>query len=357
MVLRSLTTLLLLSTCALADFSYQQTSRVTGGAMAGMMKVAGAFSAKAREPMVSTVMVKGNRFATVSRDSMHIVDIDRETITDVNLSQKTYSVMTFAEMAEFLKRLASKMGREEAAGAPEVNFKADVRETGQKKDFSGYPTRQFLVSLTVENQPENKSSKSGTMDMQMDMWLAPAIPGYDEIRQFHMRMAEKLSWSPMAAAAGPFAAQNRRGMAELAKQMSKLDGIPVLQIVRMGITGAAEADSPAEAEPQATQAQPAEAQRPAVNVADAIGGRAGRVIGGFGGFGRKKKTADEPPAPPPPAAQTRAPQQQQPSSTPGALMEITTESSAFSSASVDAAKFEVPAGFKKVDHELTKELR
>ena len=45
----------------LADFSYEQTSKITGGAIAGMMKVVGAFSRQAREPIRSTVAVKGDR--------------------------------------------------------------------------------------------------------------------------------------------------------------------------------------------------------------------------------------------------------------------------------------------------------
>ena len=41
-----------------ADFTYEETTKMTGGMMAGMMKIAGAFSKQAREPIVSKVMVK-----------------------------------------------------------------------------------------------------------------------------------------------------------------------------------------------------------------------------------------------------------------------------------------------------------
>src|SRR5690349_9976049 len=36
---------------AFADFSYQETSTITGGAIAGMLKVVGVFSKTAREPI------------------------------------------------------------------------------------------------------------------------------------------------------------------------------------------------------------------------------------------------------------------------------------------------------------------
>src|SRR3954447_21641168 len=107
-----------------ADFSYEQTSKVTGGAMAGMMKVAGAFSSKAREPIVSTVMVRGDRMASVTRDQIHVIDLGRETFTDIDLAHKTWSVMTFAEMEAAMKQMAEKMGQQQKDQAS-LNFRAD----------------------------------------------------------------------------------------------------------------------------------------------------------------------------------------------------------------------------------------
>src|SRR5437868_8648162 len=86
-----------------ADFSYQQNSRITGGAMAGMMKMAGAFSSRAREPMAATVMVKGHRMAHLSANSAQIIDVDKETITNIDYAKKTYSVMTFEQMKQMLQ--------------------------------------------------------------------------------------------------------------------------------------------------------------------------------------------------------------------------------------------------------------
>ena len=45
----------------LADFTYQETSTITGGMMMSMMSVAGVFSKQAREPIQSTIAVKGDR--------------------------------------------------------------------------------------------------------------------------------------------------------------------------------------------------------------------------------------------------------------------------------------------------------
>ena len=94
---------------AFADFSYEQTTKFTGGAMMGMMKVAGAFSREMREPMRSTVIIKGNRMAHIDAHRTQIIDLDAETITSIEHDKKTYSVMTFAEMKQMMEEMAARM--------------------------------------------------------------------------------------------------------------------------------------------------------------------------------------------------------------------------------------------------------
>src|SRR5439155_25518429 len=81
-----------------ADFSYQESSKITGGAMAGMMSVVGVFSKTLREPIQNTVSIKGDRMARRGAMRAEIIDLDAETITSIDLQKKTYTVMTFAQM-------------------------------------------------------------------------------------------------------------------------------------------------------------------------------------------------------------------------------------------------------------------
>ena len=130
------------------------------------------------------------------------------------------------------------------------------------------------------------------------------------------------------------------GMAQVAKEASKLEGVPVLQVVRIGgAAGAAGQTETAQAQPEKEQADPAPANR--------IGRFGGLAGGGMPGFGRKKKQPEE-------QQQASASQNATP---PGTLMELTTEMTAFSSAPVDAAKLTVPAGFKQVEHQMKKGLK
>ena len=99
-----------------ADFSYEQTSKITGGMMAGMMKFAGAFSKQAREPIQTTVSVKGDRLSTASAHHINIIDLNAETMTDVDLDKKTYAVITFAEFSRAMQQMSEKMGEKTGDG-------------------------------------------------------------------------------------------------------------------------------------------------------------------------------------------------------------------------------------------------
>jgi hypothetical protein len=333
-----------------ADFSYEQTSKITGGAMVAAMKIAGVFSKQAREPIKSTVAVKGDRMATLSADSAHIIDLSKETITQINFKEKNYSVMTFAEWSEAMKKMTERMGQKDA---PEMQWKIDVKETGQTKVIQGQNTSQRILTLITEMK-DKESGQTVEMKMVSDMWLAPDIQGYEEIRRFFERMGQKISWTPGSNFGQMMGGREAgEGMRELYKQASKLQGVPMLQVIRMGGPGSdAQAAS---GEPSQQQAQEQPKSEPSQSAAGAVAGQLGR-LGGFGGFGKKKKKADEP-AEQPAAQQQQKQQQQAPPTSAGLLMELTSELTAFSSAPVDEAKLQVPKGFREVESDMKKLLR
>jgi carbon monoxide dehydrogenase subunit G len=356
---------------ARADFSYEQTSKITGGMMAGMMKFAGAFSKQAREPMRSTISVKGDRMAITSANRISIFDLAAETMTDVDLEKKTYAVITFADFSRAMQKMSEKMGQKSDA---QMQFKADVKQTGAAKAINGFQTKETILTLTIEGQ-DQKNGNKGAMNIVTDMWLAPNLPGYDEVKDFYTRMGQKLSFAPGMSGMGGMMGQQAgmaKGMSELYKEASKIEGVPVLQVVRMGGTmeGMSEADM-ARAQQQAAEDQRA-AQPPPPTAGDVagsaatgaaasrmgrLGGLAGGLGGGLGGFGRKKKEPEQPAAQAQQAPPAAAPQNAAGATPPGTLMELTTELTAFSSAPVDMAKMSVPTGFKQVEHDMSKALK
>ena len=326
--------LCLTAACAFADFSYEQTSKMTGGMLAGAMKVAAVFSKQAREPIRTQVMVKGDRMAHAGPQRISVIDLKSETITEIDLQKKTYSVMTFAEMAQALQNMSQQGGSKADADNVQMNFKASVNETGQTKQISGFNTREVILTLEMEST-DQKSGGKGAMSVNSDQWLASEVPGYEELTSFHRRMAQKIAWVPGSANFAPGRSDMAKAMADLAKEGAKLKGVPVLQVAKFTAAG-----QPGEGQQPPPPAASQEQQR---SESPSIGGALVR-LGGLGGLGRRKKQSGQEENTPPAAQQNSA----------GVLMELTTESSGFSTAPVDDSIFEVPSGFRKVDSPLLK---
>ena len=332
----------------LADFTYQETSTITGGVMMSMMKVAGVFSKKAREPIQSTVSVKGDKMLHRTSDNATLIDLGNSTITTIDFQKKQYSVMTLDEMKQFMEQMAQKTQKNDKG---EMKFKVSGNATGKTKQVSGFEAREMIMTMEMEGT-DKSSGQKGSMTITTDMWIAPGVQGYQEVRDFQKKMAEKLNWAPGGNMfmANP---QVSQGMAEVLKEIGKLDGMPVQQLITMGAAGqpgATGAAADGSAPPPQQQQKPQKQQEPAPSLTGALAGR----LGGFGGFGKKKPPADKPadkPADQPAEASSTG---GQPSGAPGSLLEMTTEMSSFSSNAADPSMFAVPAGFKKVESDMKK---
>lgn len=354
--------LLALSTTGYADFTYQETTQITGGSMLGMMKMAGIFSKAAKQagdPIVSTVMVKGNRMTRISKDHTEIIDLDKGTVTQVDHLKKQYTVMTFEQMRQQMdaamakaKEQQQKAGQQPASSEAQnvdMKFNVHVRNTGAVKDVAGLSASESILTMTLD-ATDKTSGQQGAMAITNDMWLAPEIPGYDEVREFYKRYAAKMGTVFSGAINSSMMAMRpgmSQGMADMVKEMSKLKGIPVLQVTRMGTTmngvplpAASEAPLPPQPDGPVMPSAGDVAQQSA---AAAISSRLG-ALGGFGGFGRKKK-ADAPTNGAPAAGGADA-------ATVAVLVESDTQLASFSKAPVDPAQFEVPVGYKKTESKV-----
>jgi len=343
-----------------ADFSFEQTSKITGGSMVRMMKMVPG-GGKALEPVMTTNLVKGNRMATVTDRAIHIIDVDKETMTDIDLEKKTYAVITFEEFRQALAAMEKKMAQQMKQGESEISFKMDVKDTGEKKTIQSLPTNLMKMLLEMEMK-DKKSGQTAAMQINTDMWMAKSVAGYAEVKEFHKRFAEKIGTTPEMMRMGRMMLSQPgmgEGMAKMMKESAKLEGVPVMQVMRMMGTGGAYAgmgDMPEVKMPTAGEVGESAGKDAARSAGGRFGGLAGAAAGGMlGGFGRKKKEAPKeeakPPAEQPPAAAKPEP------GAPGTLMEMTTEMTGFSSGAVDATKFAVPAGFKEVEHDMKKAAR
>ena len=348
-----------------ADFHYTETTKVTGGSLLGMMKVAGTFSKQARhigDPVTESIYVKGNRMARLGPDNSEIIDLDKETVTHVDHQKKQYYTITFQQMKEQLEeaqREAAKHPQQQSSPKPDnadttkMKFDVAVRNTGAEKEFSGLGTNEAILTITMQ-ATDQQTGQSGNLAMTNDLWLTPEIPGYQEVREFQLRYARKLGeiyGSAISNMTASLQAQMKpgqtQGLGEMAKEVSKLKGVPIYTVMRMGSTTdgkplPAASEAPLPASDQNAEL-PSKGDMAKQGGSDAATSAIASKLGGFGsmmgGFGHKKKQ-DPPPSTDAPA------QTAQPTSM--VLMETTSEMSGFSSAPLDGSVFQPPAGYQQV---------
>ncbi len=314
-----------------ADFRYEQTTEITGGTMQRAMRMAGVFSKKARQPIRSRVVVKGDRMAQIQDDVISITDLKAQTITTVYPKKKQYSVVTFDEMRQFLDQMSAKAAADKpAAERPQV--KVSVHDTGNTRNINGRQAREIDFNMQIQGR-NPQTGQTGVMNMLVKSWIAPVEPGYQEVRDFYQRLAQKLHWAPSAGLGPLLGGQGPvEGLSRVWEEAAKLDGMPVLQVIRTGYGDLS-------AEPAAGQQQ--KPKSVTGSIAKGLGG-----LGGFGGFGRRKKKKE--PEPEPAAGPGGG----------GPLMEMTITFSGFSSAPVDPSLVDTqPAGFKQVRSEMEKALQ
>lgn len=329
---------------AYADVTYQETTQITGGSVMSMMRMAGTFSKAARqagEPVVTTVTLKGNRMMRAGKDRTEIIDLDAGTVTVIDHLRKQYTTMTFEQMRQQMDAAMAKAKSQQSKQQPQANndasnvdvkFNVKVKDTGAAKDVEGLNTKESILTMTMD-ATDQKSGQTGALAITNDMYMAPDIPGYDEVREFNKRYALKMGAVLSGAVSPQIMAMmgqpaSSKGMADMVEEMSKLKGIPVLQIMRMGTTAngvplpaASEAPLPAGPPP------PTAGDIARQSVMNSLP---------FGGFGRKKKQEEQPPA----EANGQAA---------AVLMESNTQMKSFSKAAVDANVFALPTGYKQVE--------
>ena len=144
-----------------ADVKTQQRTKATFEGMLGRM--AGMFGGKAaKEGVVSTVAVKGDRLMTVSDTTGQIIDLAEEKIYDLDMKKKTYKVTTFEElrrqMEEARKKAEEQMAEareepEEPEGeVKEMEVDFDVKPTGQTKTIAGHDTSEIVITITTREK-------------------------------------------------------------------------------------------------------------------------------------------------------------------------------------------------------------
>jgi hypothetical protein len=234
-------------------------------------------------------LIKGDKMKIDMGENATIVDLGAQTITHINKRDQTYSVTPFSELAG-------------PAAQTGMDVKVDVKETGQRKTIAGYDCHEVVMTMEAD-APARPGQPAGGMKMQVtaDVWLSPGVPGYQELRAFHQRLVGQPVWSAMMGGG-----KQQAPMVALQRKMAAADGAPILSVIKIGAAGAATPEMVAQ------RAKLEEMKRQGGAQAQ----MAERVLSMMGGG--------------------------------GSLVEITSQSSDFSTAAIPDSEFAPPAGYKKV---------
>jgi hypothetical protein len=196
----------------------------------------------AKEGVIGTSAVKGNRKATLNETRGQIIDLSEEKVYDLDIKKKTYTVTTFDELRRRLREdeekaksevdTAQPAEQQEERPAKELEVDFDVKETGQKKSIAGYDTHEAIITVTVREKGKTLE-EGGGMVMTTNAWLGPVIPEMKELSDFEIRYAKQLAGPEAVASAQQLVAavaafpMMKNAMRKMQQEGSKLQGTPL----------------------------------------------------------------------------------------------------------------------------------
>jgi hypothetical protein len=176
-----------------------------GGALGGVMKLFGGKAAK--EGIVTSTAVSGDRRLVIGEDAGQIVDLAEGAIYDLDLKKKSYTVTTFAELkkrfeeekakaeqeaAKKQAKEAAKQGQqlEEAAKEFEVEFQASP--TAEKRQIAGHEAKLVILRVTLHEKGKSVQQAGGLL-FRNDLWMGPRLAELDELAAWNQRYAQKMA--------------------------------------------------------------------------------------------------------------------------------------------------------------------
>ncbi len=172
---------------------------------------------------------------TVSHDQEIIVRLDKQMIYKVNVSEKTYSEITFEEWESQMKKASAEMDSKMAelqkklegmppeqrkmmeqlmsaqmAGKNGQAAKLDVKNTGETKSIAGFSTTKYLVTQDGKEF--------------ITAWVTNDIKGFASLRKDYEEMSSRL------------AASSPGGGSSLVEALKKINGYPLELDMAMGVS-------------------------------------------------------------------------------------------------------------------------
>ncbi len=297
--------LLACSPYARADFSYQQTSRMTGGSMLNFLSMIGG---RVTQSVTATISVKGGKMAYATPHMMSIIDLEAKTISTVNLDRKTYWVMTFDEAKAAMESITG------PDGVTITDFRVDMKDGPNTRTVLQKETHEKVVTVLMAGT--DSSGKIVNTQMDGHIFASDEIEGVKELREFDKRLGG-LPWSP--GLQGLNNPEMNKALAGLFTKVRQIVGLPL--VIVMTVSGAVPGIP---ADMSGLQNASPEDQPTGGMLSGKLGGLAAAMK-------RRSQNAD--------GAGAGS----------GPLIELTSEVSSYSTKPVASAAFQIPDSFTKTD--------
>ncbi len=218
----------LAATYLLADVTYTQSMKFTGGTLRDAIqrmasnpilgRIGGGSLKNAFQDQNFTTYIKGPKMARIGDTFSTIYDLDAGTITNINNEKHTYTVETFDEMRQQMDKMQQRMNKGQSG---DIDFDVKVEKTGQTRTIGGQTATETLVTLTAKS-----ANAQGQMVVKVNAWLVSVDSSTREVVEYAKRLSEKFAyafagWSPTLGAAGG-------GIGAAMREAQKLDGYSVL---------------------------------------------------------------------------------------------------------------------------------
>ena len=260
--------------------------------------------------------------------TIDIMRLDKEVVWNLDPKKQTYTEMTFAEMRALMDSASAQM-QAMAQESKERKHNEDVEvsppqfkveRTGNKATIAGYACEEAVMTVITKTK-DKKTGDTGTFTLQNRMWVTRDWAGQNEYEAFSTKMAAKMGFGRGMESTQSYLAMMGLDAEDLHREMAKVGGFPMKQEMSMFALGG---PGTQKAEAKEKSGETEESASPADKL---------KKLGGL--FGKKKDKDKEAKAKEPQAA-------------PGALFSMTIEVESVSTGGVDATRFEIPTGYKKV---------
>lgn len=176
--------LLLTSALGRADFKFTQSGQLTGTLL----------GAKAIPATVVTTYVKGPYLRIDLPDGSYgIVDLSGRRDIQIDPKSHTYSILTFdairAGDAAYEKQVVGWRFNPRAIGNKQL---PNMQWTGKTQVLLGQTTRELALSLMLPAR-----ANAGPPRGHIGSWVAGAVPGFEEVRDFYAKLAGMMNWAPV----------------------------------------------------------------------------------------------------------------------------------------------------------------